>query len=123
MNKRAQWILVSAVYVAGCLGAVACGTTGGTATLAEAVSEEAATSVDHSPAGNLKVERPIPSKPLDWMKKPPCSPDMDELEIRGACYQATSRKPPCGLLFRHGDKCYRSLKPDAPASKEPSSIK
>jgi hypothetical protein len=63
----------------------------------------------------------VPTSPEEWQKKPPCDPEQDERQINGACWQATSRKPPCGPLWRHQELCVRPIakaKPH-PVSGEP----
>lgn len=61
------------------------------------------------PAGPAPVEKLIPMKPEPWQKKPPCDADQDERQINGACWQATSKRPPCGTLYRYEDLCVRPM--------------
>lgn len=51
--------------------------------------------------------RKVPATPLSGQAKPPCYREMDEREIGGACWQTTSKTPPCGALYEHGSNCYR----------------
>lgn len=110
MAKRLQWVVVAAVYVAACLGAVACG-----AHQEPVVRSDAATlSIPECEQGHVPrgcTERLIPrAEDLpDWMKKPPCDAEMDEVEIRGKCWQATSREIPCGRLYRWERRCFRPI--------------
>lgn len=55
------------------------------------------------------VEKLIPEEPEPWQKRPPCDAEQDERLINGACWQATSRRPPCGSLWRHEDLCVRPI--------------
>jgi len=59
-------------------------------------------------------EQLIPDKPLPGQKLPPCEPRLGEAELKGGCWgdMTHSVKPPCGLLFRHGDGCYRPIAAD-----------
>ncbi|HLL53659.1 MAG TPA: hypothetical protein VK447_08945, partial [Myxococcaceae bacterium] len=58
----------------------------------------------------------IPKEPAPWQKvAKDCNPDLGETPINGGCWvYIYDVKPPCKLLFRHGDKCYR------PASADPT---
>lgn len=59
-------------------------------------------------------ERWVPQRPLPWQKLPPCQASYGEKEINGACWAGPFEdiKPPCGELFRSGDKCYRPVAAD-----------
>jgi hypothetical protein len=92
------------VYVAACLGAVAC------STASTVAREDAAEFMGHcvEPFCAERLVPPAESLP-DWMKRPPCDAEMDEVEIQGRCWQATSREVPCGRLYRYERKCYRPI--------------
>lgn len=58
-------------------------------------------------------ERWVPSQPFPWQKLPPCDAGVGESPINGGCWYASGDvKPPCGRLFRNGDKCYRPIAAD-----------
>ena len=56
----------------------------------------------------------IPDQPLPGQKLPPCEARLGEAEIKGGCWgnMTAAVKPPCGLLFRYGDGCYRPVAAD-----------
>lgn len=65
-----------------------------------------------TPEGNW-----IPSGPLPGQKLPPCDASAGEAEINGGCWAGPFKnmKPPCGRLFRGGEKgeeCYRPVAAD-----------
>lgn len=71
---------------------------------------------------NQPTELSIPEQPSSEQKRPPCLLQAGEEEIKGACYQRTDIRPPCGpVLFRNGDRCYRGIEanPPKPSSVEP----
>ena len=56
----------------------------------------------------------IPKEPAPWQKlEKACTPDLGEEAINGGCwFSSAAVKPPCKLLFRHGDACYRPVAAD-----------
>lgn len=76
--------------------------------------EEGALADTGKPQDAQPVERLIPDAPEPWQKKPPCDEEQDERAINGACWQATSRRPPCGPLWRNGDICLRPIAKSKP---------
>ena len=60
----------------------------------------------------VPAERWIPKKPLPNQKLEPCDTELLEKAINGACWQETSGQPPCGRLYRSGDRCYRAVAAD-----------
>jgi len=55
----------------------------------------------------------IPKEPYPWQKTKDCNPDLGERLINGGCWAGmVDVKPPCKLLFRHGDICYRPVAAD-----------
>lgn len=67
----------------------------------------------------VPMRKLIPDKPEPWQARPPCMTDYDERAISGACWQATSKKPPCGALYEHRGECFRPIQK---TEREPSSI-
>lgn len=67
--------------------------------------------------------RPMPGKPFEGQKKPPCAPD--EFEAKGGCWVELARKPGadrCGSKsYEQGGKCYLPVLqlPRPPTSIEP----
>jgi len=57
-------------------------------------------------------EQFIPDKPLPGQKLPPCESRLKEHDISGGCWQRTAEPPPCEMLFRYGDACYRPIAAD-----------
>lgn len=84
----------------------------------EGARREKALTASAPDAGASEKNLLVPPKPDSWMKKPPCDEGMDERPINGACWQGTSKHPPCGELYRWGEGCYRPL---IPPKKEPVS--
>jgi len=74
---------------------------------------------DNMPAmwGEKPLDQPIPVKTLPGQMVAPCHTEIGQVEINGNCWFASADvKPPCGLLFRHGDKCYAPVaEPKKPA--------
>lgn len=54
----------------------------------------------------------LPAGPLPGQKLPPCEARLREEAINGGCWTEIAGHPPCGLLFRGGDKCYRPIAAD-----------
>src|SRR4051812_24350782 len=68
--------------------------------------------------GEKPLDQPIPVKTLPGQKAAPCDARWGEEAINGNCWVwIAAVKPPCGLLFRQGDKCYRpiAVEPKKPA--------
>jgi hypothetical protein len=68
--------------------------------------------------GEKPLDQPIPVKTLPGQKVAPCDAGLGEVAINGNCWGAMADvKPPCGRLFRQGDKCYRPIaaEPKKPA--------
>jgi len=62
---------------------------------------------------NEPAEQFVPDKPLQGQKLPPCNTRLGEEEPKGGCWGGMiSVKPPCGLLYRYGDVCYRPIAAD-----------
>ena len=60
------------------------------------------------------VDQTVPDWTLPGQKVAPCDARVGMKEINGNCWLGLlDLKPPCGALFRHGDKCY------APVSAKP----
>ena len=60
------------------------------------------------------AEQQVPKSTLPGQRVAPCDAELGQVEIHGNCWFGSSEvKPPCGRLFRHGDKCY------APAAADP----
>jgi hypothetical protein len=59
--------------------------------------------------GEKPLDQPIPVKTLPGQKVAPCNAQWGEVTINGNCWTPTDVKPPCGYLFRHGDRCYRPI--------------
>ncbi|HLL53540.1 MAG TPA: hypothetical protein VK447_08345 [Myxococcaceae bacterium] len=65
--------------------------------------------------GKKTEENWIPKNPYPGQKlAKDCDGRLAETPINGGCWVGTDKAPPCELLFRHGDKCYR------PASADPT---
>jgi hypothetical protein len=57
--------------------------------------------------GEKPLDQPIPKFTLPGQRAAPCDTGSGSVEINGNCWFASADvKPPCGYLFRHGDKCY-----------------
>jgi len=57
--------------------------------------------------GERPLDQPIPVKTLPGQKVAPCDAASGQEEINGNCWAwMGAAKPPCGRLFRRGDKCY-----------------
>ena len=68
--------------------------------------------------GEKPLDQPIPKFTLPGQKAAPCNEALGEVAINGNCWFASRDvKPPCGLLFRQGDACYRPIaaEPKKPA--------
>ncbi|MCY1074439.1 hypothetical protein [Archangium lansingense] len=63
---------------------------------------------------------PMPSKPFEGQKKPPCDAKRAEVEIHGGCWMEIARRPPCseGAADYQG-KCYVAV---GTAPRVPTSI-
>lgn len=79
--------------------------------------------VDLRQDGGVETSRPIPKKPQEWQKKPPCPKEMGEREIYGACYfriHPDDMRPPCkSPALEHADFCWRAV---AKLQREPASV-
>jgi hypothetical protein len=65
------------------------------------------------------LDQHIPNFLLPGQKAPPCDARFGEVAINGGCWVNTGDvKPPCGLLFRSGDKCYapKAVDPQKPST-------
>jgi hypothetical protein len=68
--------------------------------------------------GEKPLDQPIPVKTLPGQKAAPCNEEVGERTINGNCWvYIFDVKPPCGILFRQGDRCYRPVEAD---SKQPA---
>jgi hypothetical protein len=67
--------------------------------------------------GEKPLDQPIPKFTLPGQRKAPCDTGIGQVEIHGNCWvNMGDVKPPCGRLFRHGDKCYAPVaEPKKPA--------
>jgi len=68
--------------------------------------------------GEKPLDQPIPLKTMPGQKVAPCNAEVGERTINGNCWVwIADVKPPCGILFRQGDKCYRAVaaEPKKPA--------
>jgi hypothetical protein len=78
-----------------------------------------------SEMGEKPLDQSIPPGPLPGQKVPPCDAGLYEEALGGGCWTwVGAAKPPCGRLFRSGDRCYRPIaadpkKPVGGASGEP----
>ena len=66
------------------------------------------------------AEQQVPKFTLPGQKVAPCDAELAQESIHGNCWAWMGVTPPCGHLFRHGDKCYAPVaadpkKPDGPA--------
>jgi hypothetical protein len=66
------------------------------------------------------AEQQVPKFTLPGQKVAPCDEGLRQEAIYGNCWAPMYGTPPCGRLFRHGDKCYLPVaadpkKPAAPA--------
>jgi hypothetical protein len=71
---------------------------------------------DDMPArwGEKPLDQTIPTWTLPGQKVAPCNEALAEEAINGNCWIASAKvKPPCGLLFRQGDTCYRPIAAEA----------
>lgn len=74
-----------------------------------------------SAMGEKPLDQPIPVKLLPGQKAPPCDTDIGEKAINAGCWAwQGDAKPPCGRIFRHGDKCYRPIAADPSKPVEPT---
>lgn len=65
------------------------------------------------PGGTRPAEQYVPKSTLPGQKVAPCDEGLRQEAIYGNCWLPIVGAPPCGRLFRHGDKCY------APVAAEP----
>ena len=64
--------------------------------------------------GEKPLDQAVPKSTLPGQKVAPCDAEFGQVAINGNCWFGSSEvKPPCGRLFRYGDKCY------APVAAEP----
>jgi hypothetical protein len=64
-------------------------------------------------APEVPLNQTVPVRPFPGQKVPPCDTGYGEKEINGGCYVGVKDvKPPCGLLLRSGDTCYRPVAAD-----------
>ena len=60
--------------------------------------------------GEKPLDQPIPKFTLPGQQAAPCNAEVGERTINGNCWVwIADVKPPCGILFRQGDKCYRAV--------------
>ncbi|HLL54872.1 MAG TPA: helix-turn-helix transcriptional regulator [Myxococcaceae bacterium] len=67
-------------------------------------------------------EKWIPPEPFPEQDRGPCHEAEGEETINGGCwFKSGNVKPPCGLLYRHRDSCYRPIlkAPRQPLGEEP----
>jgi hypothetical protein len=62
-------------------------------------------------SGQLDKKAPdenwLPSEPLDGQRPPPCDEGLGQEAISGGCWYGSDKvKPPCGRLYRKGDRCF-----------------
>jgi len=63
--------------------------------------------------GKKAEENWIPETPYPGQKTKDCDARLGERLIKGGCWAGmVDVKPPCGMLFRHGDICYRPVAAD-----------
>jgi len=62
--------------------------------------------------GEKSPERWIPKEPLPGQKKAPCETRLQEETLNGGCWMQGPKAPPCDLLYRSGDHCYRPIAAD-----------
>jgi hypothetical protein len=63
--------------------------------------------------GKKTEEHWIPKDPAPWQKlAKDCDRELREEPINGGCWVEVVGPPPCGKLFRNGDKCYRPVAAD-----------
>jgi hypothetical protein len=67
--------------------------------------------------GEKPLDQPIPVKTMPGQKVAPCNEAVGERAINGNCWVwIADVKPPCGILFRQGDKCFAPVaEPKKPA--------
>lgn len=70
------------------------------------------------------IARPMPGKPFEGQKKPPCNKKLGQVALNGGCWLALevrpSEVPGCGAdYFEHGGKCYL---PVQQATRPPTSV-
>jgi eukaryotic-like serine/threonine-protein kinase len=76
------------------------------------VGQEALSSVQDLPRAVmplvLPVGVPMPKKPFDGQRKPPCDPDT-EIAVMGACWAVLKKEAPCGpKAFDYEGRCLRA---------------
>jgi hypothetical protein len=65
---------------------------------------------------------PMPNKPFEGQKKPPCNPKRAEVEIHGGCWMELAIRPPCSEgAAEYQGKCYAAvgIAPRPPTSMGP----
>jgi hypothetical protein len=62
--------------------------------------------------GEKPLDQPIPVKTLPGQKVAPCDAGLSEEAINGNCWAWMGGEPPCGRLFRQGNKCYLPVAAD-----------
>jgi len=63
--------------------------------------------------GEKPLDQAVPMSTLPGQKVAPCDAEWGQVAIYGNCWLASADvKPPCGRLFRHGDKCYLPVAAD-----------
>lgn len=66
------------------------------------------------------LDQEVPKQTLPHQKVAPCDAGLGEVSIYGNCWGAMADvKPPCGRIFRYGDKCYRPVAADPAKQLEP----
>jgi hypothetical protein len=63
--------------------------------------------------GEKPLDQTVPKWTLPGQRVAPCDAGLGEVAINGNCWANQGDvKPPCGRLFRHGDKCYAPVAAD-----------
>ncbi|HYV48717.1 MAG TPA: hypothetical protein VFA20_27855 [Myxococcaceae bacterium] len=63
--------------------------------------------------GEKPLDQAVPKFTLPGQKVAPCDAEFGQVAINGNCWANQGDvKPPCGRLFRHGDKCYAPVAAD-----------
>jgi hypothetical protein len=73
--------------------------------------------------GEKPLDQPIPKFTLPGQRVAPCDAGLGEEAINGNCWAWQGAvKPPCGRLFRRGDKCYAPVAADPKKPVGPGSL-
>lgn len=112
MGYLNKWSVVAAIAVLSALAAFSCAPQRPVvpaSVMVQPVEAEALADTGPKDDPAMPVAKLIPATPEPWQKRPPCDEEQDERLIGGACWQATSRRPPCGTLYRHQELCVRPI--------------